>query len=282
MKKEPKNIGMLAHENPNFLNTSEGRPIRMLSEFMAPGVQFESYDIQNTIVFFGSARTLSTRDVKKQIAEEEKKGKNTKRLRTLKGLSRIAYSYDDARELAKRLGHWSKKQEEPYAICTGGGPGIMEAGNRGSKEAKAPSIGLNIELPFEQHSNPYITPELNLQFHYFFIRKFWFLYLAKALVVFPGGFGTLDELFEAITLIQTNKVQKKVPVILYSEEFWKDIINMDRFAELGLIEPSDLKLFQYCSTVDEAFDAVTKGIEDNKRFLKHSAGKRNVFKDLWK
>lgn len=282
MKKEPKNIGVLAHENPEFLNTSHGRPIRMLSEFMAPGVQFESYDIQNTIVFFGSARTLSTRDVKKQIAEEEKKGKNTKRLRTLKGLSRIAYSYDDARELAKRLGQWSKNQEEPYAICTGGGPGIMEAGNRGSKEAKAPSIGLNIELPFEQHGNQYITPELNLQFHYFFIRKFWFLYPAKALVVFPGGFGTLDELFEAITLIQTNKVQKKVPVILYSEEFWRDVINMERFAELGLIEPSDLKLFQYCSTVDEAFDAVTKGIEENKRFLKRSAGKRNVFKDLWK
>lgn len=275
---------LLAHKNEDFLHGPGGREVRVLSEFLAPGATFEKYGINHTIAFFGSARTLSVADVQKKIREEKKKmGKRkTKRLVQLEALKRVAFSYDDARELGRMLSEWSRDQEENYTIVTGGGPGIMEAGNRGAYDAKAPSIGLNINLPFEQHPNPFITDELNMQFHYFFIRKYWFLYMAKALVAFPGGFGTLDEFFEVVTLVQTNKLEKKFPIVLYSEEFWRELVNFDLLVELGMIEKKDLDLFTFCNTPEEAYDVVTKGIIESAKTVKKSRSQdHTVFSDLW-
>ncbi|MDR1759702.1 MAG: LOG family protein [Fibrobacter sp.] len=241
---------LLASYNSEFLESDAGRQIRILSEFIAPETTFDKEAIESTIVFFGSARTLPPSEIKKR-----KKAAKTEAERTrLTRLETVAPYYEDACELARRLGEWSKKQKTPLAICTGGGPGIMEAGNRGAHEAGVKSIGLNIKLPFEQHANPYITPDLNLQFRYFFIRKFWFLFNARALVIFPGGFGTFDEMFEALTLIQTNKLYTKIPVVVYGSQFWNRILRWEGFVETGMINPEDLKLFKIYDDVDSAFN----------------------------
>lgn len=253
---------LFPHEDPVFLQSPEGRNIRVLSEFMAPAHRFEKYDITNTIAFFGSARTLSQRDCKKKLKEAKSKPKPNKReVKRLEGLMKVARYYDDTRELAKRLSEWGKTRPQKYAIVTGGGPGIMEAGNRGAKDARTPTIGLNIELPFEQEPNPYISKELNLNFNYFFIRKYWFLYMAKALVAFPGGFGTLDELFETLTLIQTQKMVKDIPIVLYGKEFWDNVLNLDYLAETSMINPEDLDLFYTTDDVDDCFNYITKQID---------------------
>ena len=173
----------------------------------------------------------------------------------------MAESYNAARELGQKLGKWANKRHQGYAIMTGGGPGIMEAGNRGATDVGTPSIGLNIKLPFEQHPNPYLDDALNLQFRYFFIRKYWFLKKARALVVFPGGFGTLDEMFEMLTLIQTDKYAQQLPVVIFDSKFWKKALNWEFFAETGMINKEDLKLFKFCDTVDEAFDFITNTLE---------------------
>ncbi len=249
---------LMAHQDEEFMSGPHGRQVRMLSEFIAPGVIFDKRRVRHTIAFFGSARTLSVADVAAALAKHPEGSKEHKRLL---GLQKVARYYDDAHELGKRLGEWAKGRKDGYAICTGGGPGIMEAGNRGAHDVGLPSVGLNIQLPFEQHPNPYIDDALNLQFHYFFIRKFWFLYLAKALVVFPGGFGTLDELFETLTLIQTRKVIKRIPIVIYGSEFWKKLINWDLFVETSMIDKDDLELVRFCDTVDEAYDYLTKELE---------------------
>jgi uncharacterized protein (TIGR00730 family) len=256
----------------------------MLAEFMSPGQKLRKYSVHNTLVFFGSARTLSSRDSRAELKKLEKAGQmDSQRYKTLRGMSQLASSYDDCRELAKRLSVWSKEQEENYAICTGGGPGIMEAGNRGAYDAKAPSVGLNIELPFEQHPNKYITPELNMQFNYFFVRKFWFLYTAKALVAFPGGFGTFDELFEALTLIQTHKVLKPLPVVLYGKDFWHRMVDWDFLVETGMISPEDMQIIHFADSVDDAYDHLTREISKNeierKNQLKNNKAYRvwNIF-----
>ena len=264
MNNQRPDYNKLAYENMDFINSKFGSPIRVISEFIEPSHRFNKYKIQNTIVFFGSARTLSTTDVKKQIKDAEKKG-DKKLLKKLKGLKKVAQYYDDARKLGKKLSQWSSDQPEDYAICTGGGPGIMEAGNRGAQDAKAPSVGLNIELPFEQEPNPYITRELNLNFNYFFIRKYWFLYLSKAIVVFPGGLGTLDELFETLTLIQTQKMIKPIPIVLYGKKFWQELVNWDLLVDTAMINEEDLDLFTFADSVDEAFATVTKGITKNAK-----------------
>ena len=249
---------LISYYDKNFLESTAGRQVRMLSEFIAPGVTFQEEKIKNTIVFFGSARTLSMSEIQKQ----RKKTKDPKKLARLKHLENVAEYYDLARELAKRLGKWMNyPRHESYAICTGGGPGIMEAGNRGADDMGSPSIGLNIKLPFEQHSNPYITDCLNLQFRYFFIRKYWFLNLARALVAFPGGFGTLDELFEILTLIQTQKYAQKMPVVIFGTKFWKKLVNWDYLVETGMIDKEDLSLFKFCDSVDEAYDYITSILE---------------------
>lgn len=269
-KTETRSPLLFPHEDPLFLRSPEGRNIRVLSEFMAPGARFEKYNINNTIAFFGSARTLGTRDCKKQLKAAKAAPKPNKReIKRLEGLMKVARYYDEARELARRLSEWGKTRPQKYAIVTGGGPGIMEAGNRGAKDAKSPNIGLNIELPFEQTPNKYISKELNLNFNYFFIRKYWFLYMAKALVAFPGGFGTLDEFFETLTLIQTQKMVKDIPIVLYGTEFWDNVLNLDYLAETSMINAEDLDLFHVTDDIDECFDYITSSIDAHAEdFLK--------------
>jgi uncharacterized protein (TIGR00730 family) len=217
----------LAYEDDEFMESTEARPIRILAEYLDPLRRFKAHNIQDTVVFFGSARVLSrtlaqravTRLEKATIREADYKAALK---RSRKALEWSRY-YEDARELAKRLTKWSmalEAQRHRFVVCSGGGPGIMEAANRGAKEAGGKSVGLNIRLPFEQAPNRYITKDLVFNFHYFFMRKFWFAYLAKALVIFPGGFGTIDEMFEILTLAQTRKLSKKLLVILYGSEYW--------------------------------------------------------------
>lgn len=252
---------VLAYQNQAFLESDAGRQVRILSEFRAPGVVLQQGNIEHTIVMFGSARTIGTGDLKKQL----KTAKNSKEIQRLKRLSLVAKYYDDAKEMAKLFGSWIKKRKDShYGICTGGGPGIMEAGNRGAHDSGVPSLGFNIKLPYEQHPNPYIDPEFNLQFRYFFIRKFWFLFRARALIAFPGGFGTLDELFETLTLIQTNKLNEKIPVVLFGEEYWNKLINWDFLVETGMIDAKDLKLFKMTSDVEEAYSYVTGILEKHE------------------
>ena len=190
--------------------------------------------------------------------------------------------YEEAVELSRLLSEWNKGQKNQYAICSGGGPGIMEAANKGAHLAKSPSIGLNIHLPFEQHANPYISSHLNFEFHYFFVRKFWFVYMAKSIVMFPGGFGTLDEMMEVLTLVQTERITKKMVVVLYGAEFWNRVLNLDALVETGMISADDLSLFKIVSTVEEAFEHITKGLIANsdpkKSVLKDGGSKRKMKK----
>ena len=253
-------VGQMMYHNAEFMDSEIGRPIRILSEFLGPHQIFEQEDVQNTIVFFGSARTLPMSEIKKRL----KATKNKKEITRLKSLENVAEYYDAARKLGAMLGKWANKRKEGYAIMTGGGPGIMEAGNRGASDVGTPSIGLNIKLPFEQHPNPYIDDELNLQFRYFFVRKYWFLKKARALVAFPGGFGTMDELFEMLTLVQTNKYAQQMPIIVFGSEFWKKVVNWDYLVETGVISPEDLELFHICDSPWEGWN-ILKDFYKKKR-----------------
>lgn len=263
----------MAYTNMDFLRSADARIIRILSEFLEPMQRFRRQKIADTIVFFGSARTKPPVEAKKDLEELERRLEDATGVmrKTLEGEIAIARKqaylskyYEDATELSSRLTKWSKSLNSSYrfVICSGGGPGMMEAANKGALEAKGKSIGLNISIPMEQFPNQFITPELNFDFHYFFMRKFWFVYLAKALVIFPGGFGTLDELFEVLTLIQTEKVKKHLPIVIYGSEYWKQVINFDAMIEYGTISKSDLEMVKFCDTVDEAFtylrDELTK------------------------
>lgn len=260
-----------AYNNLEFLNSQDARTIRILSEFYEPQSRFEKHNIIDTIVFFGSARLLSKRDAKKNLTELKKqKNQYTKsfktKLKKAEQLLAMSKYYEDAVELSKRLTDWSMNlpvDEKRFIVCSGGGPGIMEAANKGAKKAGGHSIGLNISIPTEQFANPYIDPEFVFEFHYFFMRKFWFVYLAKALVVFPGGFGTLDEMMEVLTLSQTDKIKKEMKIVIYDTDYWKQIINFDALIEHGMISASDMKLFDFCNTVDEAFNSITS------HFTKH-------------
>lgn len=247
MEKAPK-----AYKNFEFLNSRAARELRILAECIEPRDRFQRFGVDRSIVFFGSARLKD----KKTIEELKKNAKTDLEKKQLKHMEVMSGYYDAAEELAFKLAEWTDikhGREDRYYICTGGGPGIMEAANRGAQRYnKDLSIGLNISLPFEQNPNNFISENLNFEFHYFFTRKFWFLKLAEALIVFPGGFGTCDELFELLTLVQTHKV-KEVPIILFGKSFWKNLINFDYFVECGLIAKKDLDLFKYVDTADEAF-----------------------------
>jgi len=252
-----------AYHNREFLNSDSARPVRVLSELLEPKERLEKEGIENFLVFFGSARILPPKEIEEKIAALENEGNHTGEYRgqlaELKRLQHGARYYADAVTLAEELTHWSKSLKNPehrFYICSGGGPGIMEAANRGASQAGGRSIGLGISLPFEQLNNPYISHSLNFEFHYFFVRKYWFLYLAKALIVFPGGFGTMDELFEMLTLVQTNKTAKKLPIVLYGSEFWKKAINWDTFVDWGVISPEDLNLFIMSDSVEETRDYI--------------------------
>ncbi len=274
----------LAYQNPEFLDSPDGRSLRILAEYSEPMARFRRERIQDTVVFFGSARFRALDVANRQLqllanegseepapAEEQPATgeelthaeiSDLKRKRAESAVE-MAHYYEDARTLARRMATWAKKlpgRRHRFVVTSGGGPGIMEAANRGAWEAGAKTIGLNIVLPFEQVPNRYITPALNFNFHYFFMRKYWFAYLAKALVVFPGGFGTLDEMFELLTLDQTGKLAKKITVVLYGSAYWKGVINMDFLAEKGAIAPKDKDLFQFADTPEEAFGLLTEGL----------------------
>jgi uncharacterized protein (TIGR00730 family) len=275
----------LAYENDAFLNSSDGRIVRILSEYCEPLARFRREKIQDTVVFFGSARFRGLDEASRELELLENTGssrrapedeqparppiaeeKSTLRLRRAEAAVEMARYYEDARRLAYLLTNWSKELKFPrsrFVVTSGGGPGIMEAANRGAWEAGGKTIGLNIKLPFEQMPNRYITPELNFEFHYFFMRKLWFAYLAKALVVFPGGFGTLDEMFEILTLAQTQKLAKKMTVVLYGSSYWQSVINLDVLVDKGAISPRDRELFQTADTPEEAFELMRKGLTEN-------------------
>jgi len=265
-----------AYKNLEFLNSTYAREIRMLAEFTEPKSRFQKYNILDTVVFFGSARIKSRNEALKNL-KELKKSENVnsksylKRLKAAEKQVEMSRYYEEAAQLAKRLSEWSlqlpKEEGKRFIVCSGGGPGIMEAANKGARLAKGHSIGLNISLPFEQTVNQYVEPELAFEFHYFFMRKFWLVYMAKALVAFPGGFGTLDELMELLTLIQTKKIHKEMKVIVYGKDFWQRVINFDLLIEDGVISKNDMKLFDFCDTVDDAFEKITTYFK--KHYLKN-------------
>lgn len=265
MKRKPQETE-LAYLNEDFMHSPDARPLRILSEYLYPRQVFKKFNIKDTIVFYGSARTKSPAQLRRferdLAATGELTANDYKRLAKAKLMTRY---YQDATRLAYRITRWSKglsKGSKRFMICSGGGPGIMEASNRGASLARGLSIGLNIDLPFEQSPNPYITPSLSLDFNYFFMRKYWFVYLAKALVIFPGGFGTLDELFELLTLVQTKKVAKKIPIVIYGREFWESIVNFEMLVEWGTISEEDMKLIYFSDHVDEAFEYIVKRLHE--------------------
>ena len=260
----------LAYENKKFLNGPDGRILRIMAEYVEPLARFRRERIQDTIVFFGSARFHSRSEAEETLQVLEKPYSATPappeeqlRIRRAKADVEMATYYDDARRLAFLITQWTKTINQPrhrFVICTGGGPGIMEAANLGASEAGGKTIGLNINLPFEQMPNPYITPDLNFEFHYFFMRKLWFAYLAKALVVFPGGFGTFDELFELLTLAQTEKLAKRICIVVYGKAYWDRVINFQALVDSGTISPNDLNLFHWANTPEEAFECLREDL----------------------
>jgi uncharacterized protein (TIGR00730 family) len=261
----------LAYENPAFLNSPDGRILRILAEYQEPLARFRREQIQDTVVFFGSARFQGTEAAQNNLAVAKKNETNVPGALHEANLKRAAAAvdmaryYEDARRLAHLLTEWSIQipaRRRRFVVTTGGGPGIMEAANLGAHEAGGKSIGLNINLPFEQNPNSYITPSLNFEFHYFFMRKFWFAYLAKALVIFPGGFGTIDELFEILTLAQTDKLAKKILVVIYGSEYWHRIMNFQAFVDAGTISPDDLNLFKFVDSPEEAFAFLRDGLTE--------------------
>jgi uncharacterized protein (TIGR00730 family) len=263
-----------AYKNLDFLASREARTLRILAEYIEPQARFAHYNVTDTVVFFGSARAMPPEEAAESLTAAEESGDPT-RIQQARAQSVLARYYDDARQLAHLLTDWSKSLQLPsrrFIVCSGGGPGIMEAANQGASEASGISIGLGISLPSEVSTNRFITRELGFEFHYFFMRKFWFFYLAKALVVFPGGFGTLDELFELLTLIQTGKTEKEMPVVLYGKEFWDEVFNLEALVRWGTISPDDLDLFRVCSTPEEAFGFLES--ELNRIYLEPLKGDR--------
>ncbi len=226
-----------AYKNEAFLDSADARPLRILSEYLEPLSHFRRQKIRDTVVFFGSAR----------ITED----------------GPLGHYYKEARTLARMVTEWSNSianSTRRFVVCTGGGPGIMEAANRGAQDANGKTVGLNIGLPLEQWPNPYVTPELSFEFHYFFMRKFWFAYLAKGLVIFPGGFGTIDELSELLTLTQTEKLAKKIIIVLYGSSYWKEILNFEALVRHGMIGEEDLRLFQFADDPEKAMQILKEGL----------------------
>jgi uncharacterized protein (TIGR00730 family) len=303
MRKAPSQLkaAPLAYENPAFLHSPDGRVMRILAEYSEPLSRFRRERIRDTIVFFGSARFRALDEASQELEllentgsvepaphEEQPASQPELEQGTASELSRrraqaaveMARYYEDARRLAYLLTTWSKglkSRRHRFVVTSGGGPGIMEAANRGAYEAGGKTIGLNIRLPFEQYPNRYVTPSLNFEFHYFFMRKYWFAYLAKALVVFPGGFGTLDEMFEILTLSQTRKLAKKIAIVLYGSSYWKEVVNLDVLVDKGAISPRDRELFEFADTPDQAFALLRDGLTRN--YLESEAARTDTEDD---
>ena len=252
-----------AYNNLGFLGSSEARTLRILAEYLEPEARFRDLKVRDTIVVFGSARIPSREVAEKEVEHARTHAGDVARAEQLLYMSKY---YEATRELCARLTRWSKTlegTERRFVICSGGGPGIMEAANRGASEARGENIGLNISLPFEQSGNPYITRRLAFEFHYFFMRKYWFAYLAKAIIVMPGGFGTLDEFAEIVTLIQTGKLHKKLPIVMFGREYWDAVLNVEPMVRFGTISPSDVELVYRTDSIDEAYEYVTTWLEEN-------------------
>jgi uncharacterized protein (TIGR00730 family) len=251
-----------AYHNIGFLNSKDARALRMLAEYLEPQSRFAYHRVEDTVVFMGSARIRSRADAEEMLRQAEAGHSDVETARM--ALKMSAY-YEAARELAARLTRWSKElghDERRFVVCTGGGPGIMEAANRGASEAQGMNVGLTISIPQPEFDNPYVTRELSFHFHYFFMRKFWFAYLAKAVLVFPGGYGTMDELFELLTLVQTRKMRKPLPIVLFGTEYWKNIVNFEALAEHGMIKTDDIALMFRTDSVDEAYDWIVRQLAE--------------------
>jgi uncharacterized protein (TIGR00730 family) len=274
LKVRPMHAPKSPYQDPEFLGSTAARPIRIQAEYLHPLVQLKKEGIGDTIVIFGSARIesrdaaltrlgrLKNKKVLKVMAEKRKMHQAT--LRDARSALEMSRYYEEARELSNRITKWSMtlgERPRRFVICSGGGPGIMEAANRGAMEAGGKSIGLSIELPHEQYANPYISPELSLNFHYFFMRKLWFAQIAKALVVFPGGFGTMDEMWEMMTLLQTGKLPKHNLILIYGRKYWDEVMNLRAMVRWGMINPDEYKMLQFADTVDEAFTRIRAGLE---------------------
>jgi len=261
--KERRRHSVKAYLKESFLKNSDARPLRILAEYLEPRSRFAHHKIDDTVVFMGSARFVSREEAEAGVRAAERGEGDMERAQMRLATSRY---YENARELARRLTEWSKQlpdDERRFVVCTGGGPGIMEAANRGASDAKGLNVGLTISLPQPEFDNRYVTRELSFHFHYFFMRKFWFAYLAKALIVFPGGFGTLDELFEIMTLVQTRKIKKHLAVVLFGTQYWNEVINFDALVRQGTIEREDLGLFHRTDSVDEAYEIVRRHLVEH-------------------
>lgn len=266
-----------AYSNPAFLNSQDARPIRILAEYIEPETRLEEMQVRDTIVVFGSARIRSREQALIEL-EAAKESGDEAQIKVAERQLFVSKYYEATRELAHRLTTWSKAlegTERRFVIASGGGPGIMEAANRGASDAKGDNIGFNISLPFEQHDNPYITRRLSFEFHYFFMRKFWFSYLAKAVVIMPGGFGTLDEFLEVATLVQTNKIKKPMSIVLFGKEYWSRVLNFEPMIEYGTISPNDPDLFFMTDSVDEAYNHITGWLTENVLAREHEAEKKD-------
>jgi len=251
-----------AYANPAFLNSKDARALRILAEYLEPKSRFENNDVEDTIVFMGSARTLSREQAEAALRTAERGGGD---LDGARNALKMSGYYEAARELAFRLTQWSKAldpKSRRFVVCTGGGPGIMEAASRGASEARGINVGLTISIPSEQFDNEYLTRKLSVHFHYFFMRKFWFAYLAKAVIVFPGGFGTFDELFELLTLVQTRKMTKPMPIVVFGTEFWRQAVNFDVLVRNGTISARDLELMHHTDSVDDAYDFIVRQLTE--------------------
>jgi len=247
-----------AYKNDAFLSSPRARALRILAEYMEPESRFAHHKVEDTIVFYGSARIISRQDAEAKLAAAKAEGGDVARAERWVEMSRF---HEATFELARRLTEWSKSlvdSDRRFVVCSGGGPGIMEAANQGASQAKGLNVGLNISLPMEEGYNPHITRELQFEFHYFFMRKFWFAYLAKAVVVMPGGFGTLDELFELLTLVQTGKIRKHMPILLFGTDYWGQVVDFEALARFGTINAKDIDLCFRTDSVDEAFDYLTE------------------------
>lgn len=258
-----------AYDNRSFLHSPDARTVRMLTEYLEPQARLRRQRVRGTIVFFGSARALPSEDVQPPLKEaaERVQGvgdqQSLEALEKARGAVRHSRYYEEAVELAQKLTEYYQNQPNPrdrLVVCSGGGPGIMEAANRGARQANGPTVGFCISLPREQVANRWLMPETSFEFHYFFMRKYWFVYLGRALVIFPGGFGTMDELFEVLTLVQTEKVRKTLPIVLYGSAYWREVVNFEAMVRWGTISRKDLRLFQRCDSPQEAFEFLRETI----------------------